>query len=165
MVKETCFYCRSSAHNILECPRDAPFVTSLLKDCTFPKKNYNGLEKRMLRRLIYVFTRTTPSSMHNPLKEKPNKNQLITMVKHLHGRHAGKRKERLLEISRKKKASSQEECPVCYEELGDRSCTLLCNHKVCNQCYPRLWMHEYLSPKCPMCRMSQVPSRVESTSR
>lgn len=151
MVKETCFYCKSSAHTILKCPKDGVLVSSFLKNEWFNVKKYQGLEKRMLRRLVYILTRSLPDgSIYDPLHKKKNKNELVYMVRKLHMSAQN--------VKREKKMDTSEDCPVCYENLHNKSCTLMCGHKLCNTCYPMLWMQSTHSiPSCPMCRMIQDP--------
>ena len=43
-----------------------------------------------------------------------------------------------------------EECPICYDELGDRGiCVTKCGHKFCMDCVTK---HLANSTACPMCR-------------
>jgi hypothetical protein len=45
--------------------------------------------------------------------------------------------------------NNSNECPVCYDSLGDKAfCTLNCKHKVCLQCYMLMVKKE----ECPYCR-------------
>ena len=43
-----------------------------------------------------------------------------------------------------------EECPICYDELGDRNlCVTKCGHKFCMDCATK---HLANNTACPMCR-------------
>jgi len=68
-----------------------------------------------------------------------------------------KNKEVLEEFRKKQSVDTSEDCPICYDELGDAVCTTKCGHKFCTDCFVQTIRRLPQGACCPMCRASLIP--------
>ena len=68
-----------------------------------------------------------------------------------------KNKEEVEELRKKQSVNTNEDCPICYDELGDAVCTTKCGHKFCTDCFVLTIRRLPQGACCPMCRASLIP--------
>ena len=78
-----------------------------------------------------------------------------------------KNKEVVEELRNKQSVDTAEDCPICYDKLGDAVCTTKCGHKFCTDCFVQTFLSGLptrVGPCCPMCRASIMPKQVERSA-
>ena len=68
-----------------------------------------------------------------------------------------KNKKEVEELRNKQSVDTSEECPICYDKLGDAVCTTKCGHKFCTDCFVQTIRRLPQGACCPMCRASLIP--------
>ena len=68
-----------------------------------------------------------------------------------------KNKEEVEKLRNKQSVNTNEDCPICYDELGDAVCTTKCGHKFCTDCFVQTIRRLPQGACCPMCRASLIP--------
>lgn len=53
------------------------------------------------------------------------------------------------------------ECPICYETLGNEKATMSCGHTTCTQCLVKMVIMENVGNNCPICRKDILPQKDE----
>ena len=113
--------------------------------------------KKMLHQEgIYTPPNVLPN-LETLINKKCNKAEMVWALTSHH--KAWRRLRYRRKTKNQKNKNKGEDCPICYKDMKDQYCTLVCNHKVCKTCYPRLWMDSNGRCKaalCPMCRQPQV---------
>ena len=76
-----------------------------------------------------------------------------------------KNKEEVEKLRNKQSVDTSEECPICYDKLGDAVCTTKCGHKFCTDCFVQIIRKLPQGACCPMCRASLIPKPVDREAR
>jgi len=71
-------------------------------------------------------------------------------------------KEVLEEFRKKHTIYTSEDCPICYDKLGDAVCTTKCGHKFCTDCFVQTIRRLPQGACCPMCRASLIPKQEDN---
>lgn len=160
----SCYYCGSKAHNIRNCNVNIE-IFNIWNDmfCIYTGYNMNiewrqlcGLKKKDLMRIACLSNvrkiltisrnRRDLDTIDMGLKLKQEKHKLINnMIE----RYNKNKKE--VEKYRKRKyiPKNIEECPICYNKLGNAVCKTKCGHQFCTDCFVKVVSS---SDNCPMCR-------------
>tara|TARA_A100001035_G_C27780514_1_gene501495 strand:+ start:2359 stop:3009 length:651 start_codon:yes stop_codon:yes gene_type:complete len=170
--KNRCLYCNQFGHTIKKCKKDAALFNNINLNKFREKTSLSNLDKKYLQRLAVqlqniskidedgmIYYQRSPISFKLPKKQMVNILH-VRITDNLAVLHQHK------EILKKEK---QSDCPICYEKMGNHTCTTTCGHEMCTGCFSKIFLHARPTsgPSCPMCRASLVPSdfRRESTSR
>ena len=171
-----CYYCGSKHHTIRECFVDwRDFV--VWEDMFNYDVGYMGeincntlwsLKKKTLMRIASLenVSRVQKISQDgrgltcSPVNIKLNqdKEKLINAIVDRYN----KNKEVVEEIRNKQSVDTNEDCPICYDKLGDAVCTTKCGHKFCTDCFVQTFLSGLptrVGPCCPMCRASIMPKQ------
>lgn len=168
--KNRCLYCNQSGHTINNCKKDIALFSHIDLNKFKYRTAFTSLDKKYLQRLA-----VQPTFLNMPQIDEDNnlsgrymsislklpKKELIDI---LHKRTV----EMLKVLARHKELTEKKDCPICYEKMGNHTCTTTCGHEMCTGCFSKVFLHARATsgPSCPMCRASLVPSdfRRESTS-
>ena len=166
-----CYYCGSKHHNIRQCNVD--WRDFLWWDGMFDHEvgymgeincnNLWSLKKKTLMRIACLenvsrVQKITPDGRNltcSPLNIKLNqeKEKLICAIVDRYN----KNKEEVEKLRKKQSVDTSEDCPICYDELGDAVCTTKCGHKFCTDCFVQTIRRLPQGACCPMCRASLIP--------
>lgn len=166
-----CYYCGSKHHTIRQCNVDwREFV--IWEDMFNIEVGYWGeincntlwsLKKKTLMRIaslekVSLVQNITPDSRNitcSPVNIKLNqdKEKLINAIVDRYN----KNKEVVEELRNKQSVDTNEDCPICYDKLGDAVCTTKCGHKFCTDCFVLTIRRLPQGACCPMCRASLIP--------
>lgn len=166
-----CYYCNSKHHNIRQCNVD--WRDFLWWDGMFDHEvGYMGeincnllwsLKKKTLMRIACLENvsrvQNIPPGSRNlacsPVNIKLNqeKGKLIDAIVDRYN----KNKKEVEELRNKQSVDTNEDCPICYDKLGDAVCTTKCGHKFCTDCFVQTIRRLPYAPCCPMCRASLLP--------
>lgn len=166
-----CYYCNSKHHNIRQCNVD--WRDFLWWDGMFDHEvgymgeincnNLWSLKKKTLMRIACLenvsrIQKITPDGRNltcSPVNIKLNqeKGKLIDAIIDRYN----KNKKEVEELRNKQSIDTSEECPICYDELGDAVCTTKCGHKFCTDCFVQIIRKLPQGACCPMCRASLIP--------
>jgi hypothetical protein len=166
-----CYYCNSKHHNIRQCNVD--WRDFLWWDGMFDHEvgymgeincnNLWSLKKKTLMRIACLenvsrVQKITPDGRNltcSPVNIKLNqeKEKLICAIVDRYN----KNKEEVEKLRKKQSVDTSEDCPICYDELGDAVCTTKCGHKFCTDCFVQTIRRLPYAPCCPMCRASLLP--------
>ena len=166
-----CYYCGSKHHNIRQCNVD--WRDFLWWDGMFDHEvgymgeincnNLWSLKKKTLMRIACLenvsrVQKITPDGRNltcSPVNIKLNqeKEKLICAIVDRYN----KNKEEVEKLRKKQSVDTSEDCPICYDELGDAVCTTKCGHKFCTDCFVQTIRRLPQGACCPMCRASLIP--------
>ena len=166
-----CYYCNSKHHNIRQCNVD--WRDFLWWDGMFDHEvgymgeincnNLWSLKKKTLMRIACLenvsrVQKITPDGRNltcSPVNIKLNqeKEKLICAIVDRYN----KNKEEVEKLRKKQSVDTSEDCPICYDELGDAVCTTKCGHKFCTDCFVQTIRRLPQGACCPMCRASLIP--------
>lgn len=173
-----CYYCGSKNHTIRQCFVDwRDFV--VWEDMFNYDVGYMGeincntlcsLKKKTLMRIASLenVSRVQKISQDgrgltcSPLNIKLNQDKM-KLIDAIVDRY-NKNKEVVEEIRNKHLDDTHEDCPICYDKLGDAVCTTKCGHKFCTDCFVQTFLSglpTQVGPCCPMCRASIMPKQEE----
>jgi hypothetical protein len=168
-----CYYCNSKHHNIRQCNVD--WRDFLWWDGMFDYEvgymgeincnNLWSLKKKTLMRIACLenvsrIQKITPDgrnltcSLVN-IKLNQEKEKLIDAIVDRYN----KNKKEVEELRNKQSIDTSEECPICYDKLGDAVCTTKCGHKFCTDCFVQIIRRLPQGACCPMCRASLIPKQ------
>lgn len=171
-----CYYCGSKHHTIRQCNVDwRDFV--VWEDMFNIEVGYWGeincntlwsLKKKTLMRIASLenVSRVQKISQDgrgltcSPVNIKLNqdKEKLIDAMVDRYN----KNKKVVEELRNKQSVDTNEDCPICYDKLGDSVCTTKCGHKFCTDCFVQTFLSGLRTPTgpcCPMCRASIMPKQ------
>ena len=168
-----CYYCNSKHHNIRQCNVD--WRDFLWWDGMFDYEvgymgeincnNLWSLKKKTLMRIACLenvsrVQKITPDGRNltcSPVNIKLNqeKEKLICAIVDRYN----KNKEEVEKLRNKQSVDTSEECPICYDKLGDAVCTTKCGHKFCTDCFVQIIRRLPQGACCPMCRASLIPKQ------
>ena len=166
-----CYYCGSKHHTVRQCFVDwREFV--VWEDMFNIEVGYWGeincntlwsLKKKTLMRIASLekVSRVQKISQDgrgltcSPVNIKLNqdKEKLINAIVDRYN----KNKEVVEELRNKQSVDTAEDCPICYDKLGDAVCTTKCGHKFCTDCFVLTIRRLPQGACCPMCRASLIP--------
>lgn len=166
-----CYYCGSKHHTVRQCFVDwREFV--VWEDMFNTEVGYWGeincntlwsLKKKTLMRIASLenVSRVQKISQDgrgltcSPMNIKLNqdKEKLINAIVDRYN----KNKEVIEELRNKHLVDTAEDCPICYDKLGDAVCTTKCGHKFCTDCFVLTIRRLPQGACCPMCRASLIP--------
>jgi len=171
-----CYYCGSKNHTIRQCFVDwRDFV--VWEDMFNIEVGYWGeincntlwsLKKKTLMRIASLenVSRVQKISQDgrgltcSPVNIKLNQDK-EKLVNAMVDRY-NKNKKVVEELRNKQSVDTNEDCPICYDKLGDAVCTTKCGHKFCTDCFVQTFLSGLptrVGPCCPMCRASIMPKQ------
>jgi len=171
-----CYYCGSKHHTIRQCNvdwRDFVVWEDMFNiDVGYMAEiNYNSLWSLKKKTLMRIASLENVSRVQNitpddiiitcsPVNIKLNqeKGKLIDAIVDRYN----KNKEVVHKFRNKQSVDTNEDCPICYDKLGDAVCTTKCGHKFCTDCFVQTFLSGIRTsgdPCCPMCRASMMPKR------
>ena len=161
-----CYYCGSRAHSIRDCQTEWQrfgvwnnmFCLHEGYKMDLKWDQLHGLDKKSLMRIaclsnvqkVYRLYQDTRGEEEIPVKTvtiklKQDKAKLVDALVDRYNNN----KEMVEEFRREPAIKSEEDCPICYDKLGDAVCTTTCGHKFCTPCFVQTVSRSH---NCPMCR-------------
>lgn len=127
--------------------------------CTSPLHQARETAKKAKNELHDKGIYTPPNVLPNLetlLNKKCNRTEMVWAARSHH--KALRRLRYRRKTKNQKNRNKGGECPICYTDMNNQYCTLVCDHKVCKTCYPRLWVTDGYCREalCPMCRHPQT---------
>ena len=143
-----CSYCNGLGHKITECDKDLHLKDIIYADV---EPDFRVMQHRVLKRI---------ASLHD-IKTSLPRIQIICKLRkiwrdynseeeHIEAEHIEAEHFEAEHIEAEHIEEDDDECPICYNVLGDRGKTITdCGHEFCTQCFIR---HSRSHNSCPMCR-------------
>ena len=148
-----CSYCNGLGHKITECDKDLHLKDIIYADV---EPDFRVMQHRVLKRI---------ASLHDIKTSLPriqiickllkiwrdyNSDEEHIEVEHIEAEHIEAEHIEAEHIEAEHIEEDDDECPICYNVLGDRGKTITdCGHEFCTQCFIR---HSRSHNSCPMCR-------------
>jgi hypothetical protein len=171
-----CYYCGSKHHTIRQCFVDWRDLV-VWEDMFNIEVGYCGeincntlwsLKKKTLMRIaslenvsrVQKISQDGRGLICSPVNIKLNqdKEKLVNAIVDRYN----KNKKVVEELRKKHLVDTAEDCPICYDKLGDAVCTTKCGHKFCTDCFVQTFLSGLptrVGPCCPMCRASIMPKQ------